>query len=112
MLAHYFNCVEDEFFWLSTHRKKRAFIEQHIVPRAERITYLTDANITNEQYDIADKFKELVSEQIFPSIKQFTIDLFDTYIQKLNEQEAEKRAEVLIKNRDTVSITATTASNW
>ena len=108
MLAHYFNCAEDEFFTY-LHIEKRAFVKQHIDPRAERITYLSDAKTTDEQYEVADKFKELVCNKCFPSIKQLTIDLFATYTQKLNEQEAEKRTEALIKNRDTASITAATA---
>ena len=61
----YFRNTDDKIFeYLKTNKK--TFIEDKIILRANRISYATNADITEEQFEIAEKFKELVSKVVFP----------------------------------------------
>ena len=73
-LQKYFHNADNKIYeYLKTSKKN--FIEDKIKPRIKIITYTSDANITDEQFETANKFKELVCDIIKPTIEKITITL-------------------------------------
>ena len=110
LLQQYFHTKADDECFEYLYSNKNDFILGFIKPRIERISYLKNKNITPEELEKADNFKECVSLNVFGHIKKISSELLKKYNDNLNKDEAIQRTEALIRNRKSSTATEATAN--
>ena len=94
----YFKEAPTEIFeYLS--REKTPFIEEQITPRAERIKYIHDDDLTEENIVNAEEFKKQSASIIFPHITAISHTLLKQYTDRINTEDAIRRTEALIEEK-------------
>ena len=108
LLQKFFEEADDSIYEY-LHCTKVLFTNKHITSRHNRVEYGASDTFTPEQNQLCDTFCDVAKKEIFHSILPITVGLKKSYIDELNKKEAISRTKALIKNRNTTSITASTA---
>ena len=104
----YFKRAPEEIYeYLNT--TKNNFINLHTSKIEDRITFISDAELTEIEIKKTKKFLISIGNIIFKYIQEISVDVLKNYVKNLNRQEAESRTEAIIINRNNASAISATA---
>ena len=88
--------------------EKKSIINNKIIPRLPRISYVNNTKTSEEEFTNANEFKARAAFTVFSQIRDISFILLQKYTNNPNQEEAIQRMETLIKNRNTTKMTMET----